>query len=64
VGQGFAQIVLWILRRRRKKSGAAWLGGGYGLPIEATVKAHANTYRVALDIFGGNPRQRDLKPPP
>jgi acetoin utilization deacetylase AcuC-like enzyme len=28
------------------------LGGGYGNPIEATVEAHANTYRVALDIFG------------
>jgi acetoin utilization deacetylase AcuC-like enzyme len=28
------------------------LGGGYGNPIEATVAAHANTYRVALDIFG------------
>jgi hypothetical protein len=31
------------------------LGGGYGEPIEATVEAHANTYRVALDIFGGDP---------
>jgi len=31
------------------------LGGGYSEPIEATVEAHANTYRVALDIFGGNP---------
>ncbi len=28
------------------------LGGGYGDPIEATVEAHANTYRMALDIFG------------
>lgn len=28
------------------------LGGGYGSPIEATVEAHANTYRVALQIFG------------
>lgn len=28
------------------------LGGGYGAPIEATVEAHANTYRVALDVFG------------
>ncbi len=27
------------------------LGGGYGSPIEATVEAHANTYRTALDIF-------------
>ncbi len=28
------------------------LGGGYGDPIEATVEAHANTYRVALEVFG------------
>jgi acetoin utilization deacetylase AcuC-like enzyme len=28
------------------------LGGGYGDPIEASVKAHANTYRIALEIFG------------
>jgi acetoin utilization deacetylase AcuC-like enzyme len=28
------------------------LGGGYGNPIETTVEAHANTYRIALEIFG------------
>lgn len=28
------------------------LGGGYGDPLEATVQAHANTYRVALEVFG------------
>ena len=28
------------------------LGGGYGHPLQATVEAHANTYRMALDIFG------------
>jgi acetoin utilization deacetylase AcuC-like enzyme len=28
------------------------LGGGYGSPLEATVEAHANTYRAALAIFG------------
>lgn len=28
------------------------LGGGYGRPLEATVEAHANTFRTALDIFG------------
>lgn len=28
------------------------LGGGYGAPLEATVEAHANTYRVALEVFG------------
>lgn len=27
------------------------LGGGYGSPLEATVEAHANTYRTALAIF-------------
>ncbi len=26
------------------------LGGGYGEPLEATVEAHANTYRTALEI--------------
>ena len=31
------------------------LGGGYGDPIEATVEAHANTYRVAFEIFGDMP---------
>jgi acetoin utilization deacetylase AcuC-like enzyme len=28
------------------------LGGGYANPIEATAEAHANTYRVAAEIFG------------
>jgi acetoin utilization deacetylase AcuC-like enzyme len=28
------------------------LGGGYGNPLQATVEAHANTYRTALEIFG------------
>jgi acetoin utilization deacetylase AcuC-like enzyme len=28
------------------------LGGGYGNPVDATVEAHADTYRAALDIFG------------
>jgi acetoin utilization deacetylase AcuC-like enzyme len=28
------------------------LGGGYGHPLQASVDAHANTYRMALDIFG------------
>jgi len=28
------------------------LGGGYGSPLEATVEAHANTYRMALAVFG------------
>jgi len=30
------------------------LGGGYGAPIEATVEAHANTYRIALEVFGSD----------
>ncbi len=28
------------------------LGGGYAKPIELTAEAHANTFRVAADIFG------------
>ena len=28
------------------------LGGGYAKPIELTAEAHANTFRVATDIFG------------
>lgn len=28
------------------------LGGGYGRPIENTALAHANTYRIAAEVFG------------
>jgi hypothetical protein len=28
------------------------LGGGYGDPIEATAAAHANTFRMAAQVFG------------
>ena len=28
------------------------LGGGYANPIEDTVQAHANTYRVAAEVYG------------
>ncbi len=28
------------------------IGGGYGRVIERTVEAHANTYRVAAEVFG------------
>lgn len=28
------------------------LGGGYANPIELTVEAHANTFRIAAEIFG------------
>jgi acetoin utilization deacetylase AcuC-like enzyme len=28
------------------------LGGGYGDPIEATAEAHANTFRMAAQVFG------------
>ena len=28
------------------------LGGGYGNPIEETVRAHANTFRVAYEVLG------------
>lgn len=30
---------------------ALTLGGGYGVPIETSIKAHLNTYRVATSIF-------------
>jgi acetoin utilization deacetylase AcuC-like enzyme len=29
------------------------LGGGYSKPIELTAEAHANTFRVAAEIYGG-----------
>jgi hypothetical protein len=29
------------------------LGGGYAQPIEASVEAHVNTYRVVKDVFAG-----------
>jgi len=48
------QMVLSLCRRNGIPT-VITLGGGYGEPIEATVEAHANTYRVALDIFGGDP---------
>ena len=28
------------------------MGGGYSKPIELTARAHANTYRVAAEVFG------------
>jgi hypothetical protein len=28
------------------------LGGGYADPIDRTVEAHANTFRVAAELFG------------
>jgi acetoin utilization deacetylase AcuC-like enzyme len=30
------------------------LGGGYGDPIERTAEAHANTFRMAAKMYGGN----------
>jgi hypothetical protein len=27
------------------------LGGGYSNPIELTAEAHANTFRIAAEIF-------------
>jgi acetoin utilization deacetylase AcuC-like enzyme len=32
---------------------AITLGGGYSNPIEATVEAHANTFRIAAEVLGG-----------
>jgi len=31
------------------------LGGGYSKPIELTAEAHANTFRIAAEIFRANP---------
>jgi hypothetical protein len=28
------------------------LGGGYSNPIELTARAHANTFRLAMEVFG------------
>jgi len=28
------------------------LGGGYSVPIDASVEAYVNTYRVAREVFG------------
>jgi acetoin utilization deacetylase AcuC-like enzyme len=41
------------LCRDRRLPIAITLGGGYSDPIEATVEAHANTFRIAAEIFGG-----------
>ena len=34
---------------------AITLGGGYADPIECTVEAHANTFRIAAQVFGPGP---------
>jgi acetoin utilization deacetylase AcuC-like enzyme len=36
------------------------LGGGYSKPIELTAEAHANTFRVAAEIYGQNTPDRCL----
>jgi hypothetical protein len=28
------------------------LGGGYSKPIDLTAEAHANTFRIAAEIYG------------
>ncbi len=38
--------------RRRAIPVVVTLGGGYAAPIEATVEAHAQTFRASLDTFG------------
>ncbi len=37
---------------RQKAPLVVTLGGGYSKPIELTAKAHANTFRVAAEIYG------------
>jgi acetoin utilization deacetylase AcuC-like enzyme len=39
------------------------LGGGYSKPIELTAEAHANTFRVAAEIYGGV-KPSGIEPPP
>lgn len=38
--------------RREKLPLVVTLGGGYSKPIELTAEAHANTFRVAAEIYG------------
>ena len=38
--------------RRRGVPVSIAIGGGYAKPIEATVEAYANTFRVARDVYG------------
>ncbi len=45
------ELVLGFCRERRIPV-VITLGGGYGNPIAATAEAHANTYRVAAEVFG------------
>jgi acetoin utilization deacetylase AcuC-like enzyme len=37
------------------------LGGGYSKPIELTAQAHANTFRIAAEIYGRR-ESPDLRP--
>lgn len=39
------------------------MGGGYSNPVEHTVAAHAQTFRIAADLFCGNSRQREVESP-
>ena len=45
------RLVLSLCRQNRIPV-VVTLGGGYGNPLQDTVEAHADTYRIALDIFG------------
>jgi acetoin utilization deacetylase AcuC-like enzyme len=38
---------------RRRIPVVTTLGGGYSNPIELTAEAHANTFRVAMQVFSG-----------
>lgn len=44
------RVLTWC--RERKLPVALALGGGYARPIEPTVRAYANTYKVALSVYG------------
>jgi acetoin utilization deacetylase AcuC-like enzyme len=45
------RMVFEMCRRRGIPVSIA-IGGGYAVPIEASVAAYANTFRVARDVFG------------
>ena len=45
------RMVLEMCRRRGFPISIA-IGGGYAVPIEVSVEAYANTFRVTREVFG------------
>lgn len=54
-------LVLGTLRRAGIPT-AITLGGGYAEPIEASIRAHAGTYRVATGLADLAARRKDARP--